>query len=81
MNSTTSPSERARVRRTRPCVRCGSEPRHISLETGDELFLGAECLVSGEYRAEAARALEEDPEHPRLWLIGNGWRGGWGRTA
>ena len=65
----------AQARRAKPCVRCGTEPRH------EETYLGAECRVGGEYQDETRRALTADPEHPRLWLKQHGgWYGGWGRV-
>lgn len=62
------------ARRPRPCVRCG-EPRH-----GD-LYLCAECACSFVVRQEITQAMQADPEHPRLFLIQHGWRGGWSRVA
>jgi hypothetical protein len=65
------------TRRRRPCVKCGTEPRHVDLD-GVELFLGPECLVSGAWLMEQAEALAADPLHPRLWLVQErGWHGGW----
>ena len=58
-------------KRIRPCVRCGTAPRH------GETYLCPECHVSPAMRGEIDAAKAADPDHPRFALIQAGWRGGW----